>query len=752
MRYLRQSTSVDVVIGPVWSTTDGALKSDLAYNASGINCDIYKNGTKADISLQGTAGNGYLRPGSGEAQYILTLSTTDTNTIGSARITLSATGFYMRPEEFVVLHANVYDALFGSTALATVGAKMDLVDAPNTTAREAFRTTMQAAGTTLATLLSRIVGTLAIGTHNPQSGDAYAIVNNGTYGNAKLVRSSTPANALAVDASGKVAVPDTQKVDVNTVKGQSVTCAAGVTVRPDVGTATQSAAQSGDAYGRLGAPNGASVSADIAAVKTDSAAAKAVADKLNTTLKEVEGNGAYQFKAVALENAPSGGGSGEADWSADEKKQIRSALGIDGAKVAAENGQLQAIQEALDDLPELSEAAEAIRDVDNASPAAGSLGAKVNSAASAGDPWSTALPGSYSTGSAGKLVGDMAGTVSTNLDGKISSRAEPGDKMDLVDAPNATALTAIRTALQAAGSTLATLLSRIVGTLDSGTHKPQSGDAYGIVSDGTYGNPAIKSAIPAAAPTTTQIKNELEGSGSHLAAVKSTADKLESTLQSDGVSGHQFTATALENAPSGGGGSGEADWTADERKQIRSALGVTGATASTDSGELQALKSVVDTNLDAKISSRSAFDPASNKVTVATNEDKTGYALTSAYDRAKNAASNVEVTNATSGLSTLDGTDVEQALADYGTAKSSELPDAGPTAAQVADKLLGRNLAGGSDGGRTVRQALRPLRNRMEISEEGVMSVYKEDDATVDWEAAVTTDAAAEPITKVDPV
>ena len=366
--------------------------------------------------------------------------------------------------------------------------------------------------------------------------------------------------------------------------------------------------------------------------------------------------------------------------------------------------------------------------------------------------------------------------------------------------------------------------------MDSGTHKPQSGDAYGIVSDGTYGNPAIKSAIPAAAPTTTQIKNELEGSGSHLAAVKSTADKLESTLQSDGVSGHQFTATALENAPSGDGGSGEADWTVDERKQIRKALGITGSTANTDSGELQALKSVVDTNLDAKISSRSTFDPAtanvkvgnydtgkspseqvlktpanklatdgdgkvtpdtvtaaaptaanvagavrtelatelahidadissrstfdaaSNKVTVATNEDKTGYSLTGAYDRAKNAASNVEVTNATSGLSTLDGTDVEQALADYGTAKSSELPGAGPTADQVADKLLGRNLAGGSDGGRTVRQALRPLRNRMEIGEDGTMSVYREDDATVDWEATVITDAAAEPITKVEPV
>ena len=37
-----------------------------------------------------------------------------------------------------------------------------------------------------------------------QTGDAYAIVNNGTYGNAYLVRSTTPANTLTVAADGSV--------------------------------------------------------------------------------------------------------------------------------------------------------------------------------------------------------------------------------------------------------------------------------------------------------------------------------------------------------------------------------------------------------------------------------------------------------------------------------------------------------------------------------------------------------------------
>jgi hypothetical protein len=54
---------------------------------------------------------------------------------------------------------------------------------------------------TLSTLLARIIGTLDTGTHKPQSGDTYTIVSHTDYGNAKLVRSTTPANTLTVDTS-----------------------------------------------------------------------------------------------------------------------------------------------------------------------------------------------------------------------------------------------------------------------------------------------------------------------------------------------------------------------------------------------------------------------------------------------------------------------------------------------------------------------------------------------------------------------
>ena len=67
----------------------------------------------------------------------------------------------------------------------------------------------------------------------------------------------------------------------------------------------------------------------------------------------------------------------------------------------------------------------------------------------------------------------------------------------------------------------------------------------------------------------------------------------------------------------------------------------------------------------------------------------------------------------------------------------------------VPDLMLNRNLAGGSAGGRTVRDALRASRNKVEISG-GTLTVYAEDDTTVAWTAALTT-AARDALQSVDP-
>lgn len=69
----------------------------------------------------------------------------------------------------------------------------------------------------------------------------------------------------------------------------------------------------------------------------------------------------------------------------------------------------------------------------------------------------------------------------------------------------------------------------------------------------------------------------------------------------------------------------------------------------------------------------------------------------------------------------------------------------------IADALLDRNMGTGSDTNlRSVRNALRRLRNKCAVVT-GAMTVYKENDSTEAWSAAVTSDAAANPITAVTP-
>lgn len=88
-------------------------------------------------------------------------------------------------------------------------------------------------------------------------------------------------------------------------------------------------------------------------------------------------------------------------------------------------------------------------------------------------------------------------------------------------------------------------------------------------------------------------------------------------------------------------------------------------------------------------------------------------------------------------------------------AKTDNLPAAPaatgdiPTTAQIADKVLGRNQAGGSDGGRTVTSALRALRNKVVI-DGSTITVYEEDDVTVAWSGTVTR-ADLDALQTVDP-
>lgn len=110
------------------------------------------------------------------------------------------------------------------------------------------------------------------------------------------------------------------------------------------------------------------------------------------------------------------------------------------------------------------------------------------------------------------------------------------------------------------------------------------------------------------------------------------------------------------------------------------------------------------------------------------------------------------VTEIQSGLSTLDAAGVRTAVG-LASANLDTQFDAIPTAVENADTMLNRDMSTGTDSGsatvRTVRQALRFLRNKFSISG-GTITVYKEDDSTASWTGAVTT-ASGNPVTEIDP-
>lgn len=236
-----------------------------------------------------------------------------------------------------------------------------------------------------------------------------------------------------------------------------------------------------------------------------------------------------------------------------------------------------------------------------------------------------------------------------------------------------------------------------------------------------------------------------------------TLAKLD-TLTED-VSGLRFKSKALETAPVGSG------LTAQQvRDALKLAPSVGAAAAGSIDAQLDALPTAAENraemdanstrlaNLDATVSSRLA-------VASYTAPDNAGIASIDGRLPA-DPASQSGVDTALALLPVpLDTADTQAAvvagLTTYDPPTKAEMDaaiaaiPAAPSAAVVADQVLARNLAGGSDGGRTVRDALRANRNRVQI-DGSTLTVYAEDDATPAWTGAINT-AARDALQGIDP-
>lgn len=154
---------------------------------------------------------------------------------------------------------------------------------------------------------------------------------------------------------------------------------------------------------------------------------------------------------------------------------------------------------------------------------------------------------------------------------------------------------------------------------------------------------------------------------------------------------------------------------------------------------------------------------AGGATTVGTNNDKTGYSLATSQTFSTTGSVGSVTGNvtgsvgsvATGGITTgsFAAGAINAAAIATDAIGSDEL--AATATAEIADAILARNLdSSGNEvsttsSGRTVRNALRILRNKVDASTGTQVDVYNEADTSVIWSQPITTSVSADPIVKV---
>lgn len=348
---VRQSTaSQEVPLGYFVDSTDGNTE-ETGLTIANTDIKIWKAGATT-LANKNSGGGTHISNGI----YYAVLDATDTNTIGPLVIFCHVSGALAVRVECRVLDEAVYDSLYGTTALSTYAGG-------------------DTSGTT--TLLSRVVGTLASGTHTPQTGDAFARLG-------APAGASVSADLLAIDNF----VDDLEsRIGTPSNLGSGATLAANLV---DIEAQTDDIGVAGAGLTNIGT---------IATVTT------------LTNLPTIPANWltAAGLATDAVTEIQSG-------LSTLTQANIRTAVGLASANLDTQ----------LDALPTAAENADAVWDEATAGhTTAGSTGKALTDAGSAGDPWSTALPGAYGAGTAGQIIGD-------NINAAISSRASQAS-LDTLD-------------------------------------------------------------------------------------------------------------------------------------------------------------------------------------------------------------------------------------------------------------------------------------------------------------------------------
>lgn len=417
-RFLRQSTSADVPIGPFLDSTDGNTpETGLTLTQPDIR--LKKNAAawaqKAAAQTLSHEENG---------NYEVTLDATDTNTIGLLRLHVHESGALPVWEDFHVLDEAVYDVMFGTVALATAtnitaaaGVAVSSLGANVITAASMaadVATELQSGLATAAALttVSGQVTSLQSGVHVSSVADGVLTfikfsqsfwdgitsyvwgASVGAFGTI----SDSFASAIAELWSRPAGGSSLTAAEVWASSARTLTAATNIT-----STGGTTVPQTGDAFARLGAPVGASISVDIAGVQsvTTNVQGRLPADLIGGRMDAHVGSIATGVISFSKFSQTYWDGITSYVWT---------------ASVGASAQTSDSFASAIAEMWSKSHGAGDVWDVLLSTHlVAGTTGFALNAAGSAGDPWGTALPGAYGAGTAGKIIGD-------NINATIGSR------------------------------------------------------------------------------------------------------------------------------------------------------------------------------------------------------------------------------------------------------------------------------------------------------------------------------------------
>lgn len=254
--FLRQSTaSQEVPLGYFVDSTDGNTE-ETALTIANTDIKVWKTGATT-LANKNIGGGTHISNGI----YYAVLDATDTDTIGPLRLFIHVSGALAVKVDCVVLDEAVYDALFGTTALATA---TNITAAAGITLADGAITAAKIAAGAIDAAAMNVTGSefTAIPWNAAWDAEVQSEVEDALVAHRldELLNADSDIDGVAPPTVGSVFHELMSKTAGSFTFDQ--TTDSNEAIRDNMGTA-----QTGDSFARLGAPAGVSISADIAAIE-----------------------------------------------------------------------------------------------------------------------------------------------------------------------------------------------------------------------------------------------------------------------------------------------------------------------------------------------------------------------------------------------------------------------------------------------------------------------------------------------------